>query len=356
MTAAGPQIRFAPVAYGYGPIGKALHVARALRACLGPDAGLELVAPPNFQVTAEPGLFDSVTSAPTRRADVVISFMNRAAAAEARTRGERVVFVDSLAWLWDAPIPVHDAIDLYLYQALPFLPVPQRNLEGFRATAPVGAIIGSVHSLRGVQSRVIVSLSGLENFEVSVERGNMFYPGIVVRALATLSERDDIVVFGNPRALDAADLPERFDRGSGRQTDFLRQAASARRVVLSPGLTTICELLCASVPIGLLPPQNYSQVRIAAALRNSCVEIPQLAWQSEPLDWLIHHEVPERVGSQIVRNLICERWLDPSGLPPEEMAALLDAPSAAIPTDTVETLLGTPCGAADVAAHVATRL
>ncbi|HEV2122439.1 MAG TPA: hypothetical protein VGW38_06665, partial [Chloroflexota bacterium] len=84
-----PLVRFHPVRFGYGPVGKALHIARALRATVGEAITLELVGAPELTSTAEQGLFDKVGIAPSQRtAGLVVSVMDRRAVQHARERGE----------------------------------------------------------------------------------------------------------------------------------------------------------------------------------------------------------------------------------------------------------------------------
>ncbi|MFF7355023.1 hypothetical protein ACFZA1_20510 [Streptomyces filipinensis] len=365
----GPRVRIAPVAYGFGPVGKALHIARAIRAAAPGGLHLELTAPAHFAATAEPGLFDAVhDSAPKDRADLVVCVMNRAAAATAAARGERVVFVDSLAWLWDEPLPVGDFCDCYLYQDLPVLPVPERNIAPMREAIPVGAIADApaapARSARPpagpAPDTTVVSIAGVENFEVSVEAGNAWYARLVIDALRDFARRRpgqarQVEVFGNTEAIAwAGGLPAPLRIGSGAQRDFLAATAASGRTLASPGLTTIIELLSTGVPLAFLPPQNYSQVRIARAFAET--GIPGLNWDSEALDWLAGHDVPERVGSQIVRNTVAESYASGRTPDPDAFDALLLERTEPLPQDRVRRLLGALDGAADVAKAVLARL
>lgn len=356
-------IRIAPVAYGYGPIGKALHIGRELRSRLGSDVQLELVAPEHFSVVCEPGLLDSVTAEPGAvHADVVVAVMNRVAAQAAAQRREPVIFVDSLAWLWDEPLPVADHCVRYLYQDLPFLPVPAANLAGLPGTRGIAAIGCSGRRVGrtpgGVYDPIVVSVAGVENFEVSVSAENAWYVRLLLKALGDVGSEDPglaarTVVFGNRRALDwAGGVVAPMTLGSGLQSDFLDSALRARRVLASPGLTTLIELLPYGVPMSLLPPQNYSQVRIATALRCADVDLPQLPWDSPVVDWLATQRLPEKIGSQIVRNLVCERFFA-DGLNAAVLANLARTERPALSTADVHRLIGPINGAAEVAEVVA---
>lgn len=352
-------IRLAPVAYGYGPIGKAMHIARALRQQMGSLVRLELVASQHYTAACEPDLFDVTSEEPSAtRADAVIAIMNLRAAEAATQRAEPVVFVDSLAWLWDKPLPVADLCIRYLYQDLPFLPVPEDNLAGMPTCRGVAAITGADNRRHRPSDHLVVSASGVENFEVSVVAGNAWYVRILADALAQTNHAHPelaarIAVYGNPEALKwAGGIHAPMTLGSGRQTDFLHAALQARRVMAPPGLTTLLELIPCGVPMAMLPPQNYSQVRIDAALQRAGADLPRLSWDSPVVEWLSAQRIPEKVGSQIIRNLICERFLD-GGLEPAALARLASDNRPALSAADAARLIGETNGAAQVAHEVA---
>ncbi|GAA2405437.1 hypothetical protein GCM10010420_36500 [Streptomyces glaucosporus] len=358
-----PRVRMAPVAYGFGPVGKALHVARAVRARMGDGVTLELSGAGHTGATAEPGLFDAVTppGSPAARADLVVSVMNRAAVALAAGRGEPVLFLDSLAWLWDGPLAMPGDCVGYLYQDLPLLSVPAANVDSQPGCRPIGGITGEPPTAPSAPGRrteqIVLSLSGLENFENDVCRGNVWYAQMWMQAVRTLEEEQPelaarVVVHGNPQALAWAGGVRGVSRiGSGLQEDYLRDAANAAKVLIPPGLTSIVELLHAGVPFQLLPPQNYSQLRIAQAVNQSVLDVAAQRWESQLLDWLAERVVPEPVGSQAVRNTICERMLD--GAPdPREFAVLLESTAEAPGPDLVRSVLGPGDGADTVAAEI----
>ncbi|WP_405657903.1 hypothetical protein [Streptomyces sp. NBC_00079] len=327
---------------------------------------LELSGAGHTGATAEPGLFDAVTppESPVAHADLVVSVMNRAGVALAADRGEPVLFVDSLAWLWDGPLAMPGDCVGYLYQDLPLLPVPVANVDSHPGRRPIGGITGELltapSSPRRRMGQIVLSLSGLENFENDVRRGNVWYAQMWMQAIRTLEEQQPelaarVVVHGNPQALAWAGGVRGVSRiGSGRQEDYMRDTANAAKVLIPPGLTSIIELLCAGVPFQLLPPQNYSQLRIARAVSRSGLNVATEHWDSQLLDWLAERVVPEPVGSQAVRNTVCERML--VGAPdPHEFLTLLESEAEAAGPDLVRSVLG-PCDGADTVAAEIERL
>ena len=144
MTTKIPTLRLYPVEFGYGPLGKALHIARAIRRLVdSEDLRLELVIGKRLGDPVEYGLFDQVMSDldASSHADLTLTIMNTAGVQRCAMRGERIFVVDSLAWLWDAPLPIGELADRYYYQDIPILPVPPRNLAGIRDPRPIPAIV-----------------------------------------------------------------------------------------------------------------------------------------------------------------------------------------------------------------------
>lgn len=354
------RVRIAPVSYGYGPVGKAMHIAREIRDLLGPTVRVDLFAPERFAHIAEPGLFDwtgNGTDAPI--ADLVVAVMNRAEARRASDRGERVIFVDSLAWLWDKPLELRVDVEAYLYQDLPILPVPAANVSGYRNAYAIGAIAGSGQDLAGAAATprdrgasVVLSLAGMENFETSLERGNVHYPNTLLHALSrSRIAIPEVEIFGNVSTLTRGPyFTAGMTIGSGTQQDFLRAARRARQSVVAPGLTTIVELCARGLPFSLLPPQNYSQAQIWS--RFNARGVPGATWQGSVMPWLASAVIPEVVGSQIVRAVVNEAALDAEQLDGDELSNLFVSDGFLPTRDWTRAHIGSLDGAYDVARAV----
>lgn len=323
MTAGIPTLRLFPVEFGYGPLGKALHIARAVRQLVGRDRlSLELVTGESFHAPVEDGLFDSIQTslAHSPTAELTLTIMNSAGVTVCKRRGERVFILDSLAWLWDAPLPGGILCDRYYYQSIPTLPVPQRNLEGLRDARPVPAIAASIpmtsdseRQTTPRQDLLPLSLSGLTN---PVSRTQPFmltaYLEVVLgncaeRIRSGELESSMFALYGNPSAL-RKHLPSVLAPAirSGKQVDFLSDARQNQALVAAPGLTTILECLVNRIPLALLPPQNYSQVKIFQAF--TAAGITGQGWDSPLLEWVERAVLPEPLGVEIVSGVVASRW------------------------------------------------
>jgi hypothetical protein len=360
MTAQRPVLTLAPVEFGYGPLGKALHIARALRDLAGDEVRLHMVATENFRSPIDAGLFDSwypsITAAPI--GDAAITIMNVNGIGQLAARGERIYVVDSLAWLWDAPLPVGDGVRRYFYQDLPVLPVPGRNLVGLPEPTPVPAIGELPRGEPGTaRTEVVISLSGIEAPGSDLMSNTLWYPPYVLDSFEQLAgggrlEPDRTAIFGNPAVLRHFIGPRLSSSvRDGMQAEFGRTARRAGMVLCPPGLTTIVECLRAGIALRLLPPQNYSQVKLAQAF-SAAAGIPALGWGGPVESWLRTATLPEVVGADIVRGMVAARRLTEGCLDPEELMALCRDPAPALGPDAVVALLGAEDGATTVARTV----
>ncbi|WP_375386071.1 hypothetical protein [uncultured Microbacterium sp.] len=361
-----PLIRIAPVEFGFGPLGKALHIGRAIRAAAGQSVQIELCATSSMRLTVEDGLFDGVVDGleqPTR-ADAVITAMNVAGVRHAARRGERAFVVDSLAWLWDVPLPVEAVAHRYYYQDLPILPVPERNLRGLPSPRAIPAIVDESEP-RGAETRtnstdLVISLSGLESPHTRLEDGTLVYPSFVLEGLECLLELslvppERVRLFGNERVLRAlaGERTLRTIRGTT-QREFLDAASSGSSAVVSPGLTTILELIAMGASLRMLPPQNFSQMKIHRAFTKA--GIVGAAWGSELEPWLADAVIPEPIGAAITSGLVASRRIAEKHISPERLRSLMLDPAPALTPNQVHELIGPTNGASILAQHVLAEL
>ena len=363
-------VRFAPVEFGYGPLGKALHIAREMRRLAGDTIRMELVVSRNFQAPVDEELFDRVLTGMSGQppADGVVTIMNVGAIQASSARGEPVYVVDSLAWLWDEPLPVQKLIRRYFYQDLPILPVPTRNLRGMpnaMAIPAIGQLPGAPRgngappgdALAGVLPGLVVSLSGVETPTSRMAAGNLWYPPYILESLEHLAEAGELDVgrlalFGNNAVLRGHAGPGMLPavRG-GTQHEFGAVARSAGTVVCPPGLTTIVECLRGGVGLKFLPPQNYSQVKLMKAFV-AAAGFPALPWVGPLAQWLEEATLPEAVGAMILHGMVAAERLSRRYVDPEALRTLLRQEPPALGPAAVEALLGPDDGALTVAQGV----
>ncbi|MGY4101246.1 hypothetical protein ACW2Q0_17055 [Nocardia sp. R16R-3T] len=369
-----PTIRFAPEEFGYGPLGKALHIARAIRGITGDAVDLELIlSADTFRSPVGDGLFDRISTdglSVAGRADALVTIMNVKGIMAAAARGERIYAVDSLAWLWDEPLPIQDVISMYFYQDLPILPVPARNLARMPDPTPISAIghlpSHTVDSRQGNESivgipQLVISLSGIETPDSRLDLDNLWYPPYVLDALEHLADAgqvdpDELALFGNTtvmRHFAGPQIARSLRQGS--QHEFGTTARAAGAVVCPPGLTTIVECIRAGIGLKLLPAQNTGQVKMMKIFVDA-LGIPAMPWTGDSVRILQDARLPGSVRTAIMRGIIAEERLSRDYADPGALLSLLTQDVSVPDAATVDGLIGPGDGALAVANHVVSAL
>lgn len=369
-----PTIRFAPEDYGFGPLGKALHIARAIRGIAGDAVSLELLlGADTFRSPVDAGLFDRIRTdgvSEAERADAVVTIMNVKGIRAAAARGEKIYAVDSLAWLWNEPLPIQDLIHTYFYQDLPVLPVPPRNLARMPRPTPISAI-GRLpgEAAKGGQSdeasvgdpRLVVSLSGLETPDWRLGLDNLWYPPYILDAFEHLADVGQIIpeklaLFGNTMVLRHFAGP-RISRAvcEGTQSGFGIAARTAGVVACPPGLTTIVECLRAGIGLRLLPPQNSGQVKLMKTFVDA-IGVPVMPWTAAGVRSLEHATLPEDVRTVVMRGIIAEERRSRDHADTKALLSLLEQDPPVPGAAAVAGLIGPGDGAVTVAKRLVSDL
>ncbi|MFZ6990400.1 hypothetical protein ACO0E1_00785 [Curtobacterium sp. RRHDQ66] len=217
-------------------------------------------------------------------------------------RGIRVVYVDTMPFIWGANdfLPV----DVAIYCAQRFGSASLRHaspLESAHNLQWVGGIVGRLPTpLADVPSESpVVALGGLQSPASTDSSVRAYLSTAVVPALTSIlaNGTDEVEVVGNVRKdtlleeLPSA-LRPRVSVSRYGHDDFLRRVARSPFVATSPGLTTILELGRLGVPAFVLPAQNYTQLRFAMELDRVCVEPSVVGWPADvahppALDYLL---------------------------------------------------------------------
>jgi hypothetical protein len=365
-----PIVRFFPEEWGYGPLGNALHIARAIRDIAANAIQIEIILSNHFRGPVDSGVFDKVHSdiASTNLADALITIMNVEGIVKAAKRGERIYAVDALAWLWDEPLPIKDLVHTYFYQEIPVLPVPKQNFDKMPNATPISAI-GQLPEIMKSNEKdstfiptIVVSLSGLETPASKMGLDKLWYPPYILDALEQLAkigrlDPGNLAIFGNYPVIKKFAGPHitRAVRERSSQQEFSFAARSAGTVVCSPGLTTIVECLRAGIGVKLLPAQNFGQVKQMSAFVDA-IGLPAIQWKGAAIDWLKAATLPGDVRRAIMRGILAEERLASTHVDPESLLSLLvqDAPLPS--AEIVEKLIGPDNGAMTVASRIVSDL
>lgn len=280
-----------------------------------------------------------------RDAAVFVCNTNPASAAFARSIGCRVVYIDTLFWMWDHIDPLVAASELYLAQDFAGVADNHRRIgnaiENFEI---VGPLIADCDDRPPERDRTcIVSFGGMQS-SLTVPGNTNRYPwtmtGLLLSALDRVESFDRIVFCGCGWVMQS--LEARF-AGPGREFRFiphaelLRELARCRLLLLSPGLTGAFEALALNVPTCLLLAQNYSQhLQASAFLRRAEPPFRGLEWSDLYPDFQLPNHLHEADAiaqlDQLIRRFESDAAMQDRYCE-QLIACLRDAPSRS-PTAT----------------------
>lgn len=223
-----------------------------------------------------------------RRSSVFVSDTNPVSAKFAIAQQCKVVYLDTLFWMWD---DIDDTIarsSVYVAQDFPGVEENRqrigRGIRDFRVVKPLLAR-SPAEEPRAPHNTLIVSFGGLES-KLTIPGTTNRYPWVMTGLLIDLFGRippfDRYLFRGGARVMRllASEFKDsRFEFDFAPHHTFLSELRSARQCLLSPGLTGAYEALHLNTPTCLLLPQNYSQqLQAETFLRHS-------GWPFEGLEW-----------------------------------------------------------------------
>jgi hydroxymethylcytosylglucuronate/cytosylglucuronate synthase len=296
------------VDFGWGSAGKLESILRVLINRCGYDLKLVVLGTSlgrpvlgNLPVEAwyerEPLLLDRVRVIIDRhQVTAALVVLDPEVASAIERVGCPTVYVDSLPYLWTEHDPIPSEVTIYAAQLCDSIPWP--------AWQPLRRV-RHLHWVEGITTTreesqrtcrpglAVVSFGGLHS-PLSAS-GNRPYPKLVlmpalqalVRAGYTLIEvcgnMQDFDEIGMDKAM-VDSLPAAIHMAPRSHAAFLDLLEQAELLVCSPGLTTLIEAGCRSVPTVCLPPQNLSQIlnsdRFAAHVDPDC----RVPWPRKVLD------------------------------------------------------------------------
>jgi hypothetical protein len=264
-------ISFVATSFGFGPVSKAVSIARSLHRT-SPDAHTTFYGDGvAFDFATRSDAFDEVVRCDVdaaeplerlcpvlRRADAVVSVLNTDLLLRWRAVDPPLHYVDSLDWMWPAPVAGLDVVTGHFVQDYLLRP------DADRGNATVVPPITPVRAEDGPRSGLLVNLSGLSN---PLSDGSCYprYARVTLDALLPAARERYGTIWVCCNARLAAELRQHYPDvpiDHLPHDEFLARMATAERVLTSPGITTTVEAVALGTPLGFLLPQNYSQALI----------------------------------------------------------------------------------------------
>ena len=312
---------FLSTSFGFGPVSKAVTVARELKAQAPHLAAHYFGAGIDYDYAAKSGSFERVFKADVDSRATLAGLVPRLASYRAvfsvlnlellslwRRGGTPLYLIDSLAWMWpDAPDGLSN-VDAYFVQDYLMPPERVRLWEEkwpLVLVGPIGEAGVPEHVTHGaLVNRLLVNFSGCSNPFAGPQ---LFEKYVSVLASAILSEAggyDDTVFCYNERLAEY--LQGLFGEVQGVRAghftheEFVGLLTSSEVVLTAPGITTTLEVIAAGADARFLLPQNYSQALIGERYRALLGDASCMALSRFGRELSITPDLPEREGVRLV--------------------------------------------------------
>lgn len=193
--------------------------------------------------------------------------------------GIKVIYVDSLPFMWtNADIIPYD-VDYYCAQKYPNYSmnpvlIPIKN---FVWVNPI--TLSNIHKQKN--SGIIINFGGLHS---PFGEGEEYFEVIMKALLAAIPSRDIHIAGGK----NVVRLTKKFSPKLSCKTytheDFLKIVSGSELFITSPGLTTIYETCGMDIKTIIMPPQNLSQFYNVSIAEKICKNVKILRWNCDNLN------------------------------------------------------------------------
>ena len=211
---------------------------------------------------------------------IAVVSLNRRAVTAAKSLGMRVLFIDSLTWLWNEIPKEYLLSDRYYYYNIFGA---GEKLAGVKNAVPIPIITEELPATAGSRSNVkLLYVGGISNPLVSGISES--YLKIFGTALQSASRDLEVVVTGDSSVVDFlsryAKYPEGVSLKTMKRDEFAEALAVSERLVTTPGSTATFESFALGTPTAFLLPANLSQWRQLRHFTAELMAPSKMEWET----------------------------------------------------------------------------
>lgn len=193
--------------------------------------------------------------------------------------GLKVLYIDSLSFMWTRADYIPDNVYAYCGQKYPDFKL-NPALDSVENYIWVDPIIPEFKK-QDQEDYIVLNFGGLHSpFGDGVEYFNM-----IMDSLVGVIGHKKVYITGGRNVVELAhkNYPQFFCKTHS-HLEFLKLVSGASLFFTSPGLTTIYETYGMNIKTIILPPQNLSQFYNASVARDICKEVKVLDWRCDSLN------------------------------------------------------------------------
>lgn len=194
--------------------------------------------------------------------------------------GVKVIYVDSLPFMWTKADVIPYDVDYYCAQKYPNFSINPvlEQIKNFIWVDPI--TIGEIPKQN--KGGIVINFGGLHS---PFGEGKEYFE-IIMNAILPFLQDNEICITGGENVVNLAN--ELFPKISCRtysHENFLELVSGSKIFITSPGLTTIYETCNMDINTIILPPQNLSQFYNSSIAEKICKNVKILNWNHNSLSF-----------------------------------------------------------------------
>lgn len=192
--------------------------------------------------------------------------------------GIKVIYIDSLPFMWTKADLIPYEVDYYCAQKYPFYTI-NKVLKPIKNLVWIDPITSE--NLKGqAKNNIVINFGGLHS---PFGEGKEYFE-LVMEALLSILPNKEICVTGGENVVKLTNklFPELFCATYSHE-NFLDLVSKSKLFITSPGLTTIYETCEMNIKTIFLPPQNLSQFYNLSIGEIVCKNVKILDWNCKKL-------------------------------------------------------------------------
>lgn len=192
--------------------------------------------------------------------------------------GVKVIYVDSLPFMWTKADLIPYNVDYYCAQKYPEYKMNPvlKQVKNFVWINPITR--GKIKEQN--KNGIVINFGGLHS---PFGEGEEYFE-IVMKTLLPMLSKKDIIITGGSNVIKLAKklFPE-ITSVTYSHEEFLTKVSNAELFITSPGLTTIYETCGMDIKTIIIPPQNLSQFYNIEIAERICKNVKVLRWNDSNL-------------------------------------------------------------------------
>ena len=192
--------------------------------------------------------------------------------------GVRVLYIDSLSFMWTQADLIPDTVWAYCSQKYPgyTLNPVLNSVKNHFWVDPIVPVYKATHK----GEYIVVNFGGLHS---PFGNGEEYFK-LIMEGMMDILSQNTVYITGGRNVVELSQkLYPQFCSGTYSHVKFLELVSGASLFLTSPGLTTVYETCRMNIKTIILPPQNLSQFYNTGVANGICREVKTLDWNYKML-------------------------------------------------------------------------